>query len=65
MKCPNCNAKINEKALVKNFMWEPTWDFWGKKGQRWIVCKEEHYVHFRIDIKGRTRHRLAQITKKI
>ena len=61
--CPNCRAKIESTAIVAAFLDDPQWSFWGVEGCRWIVCRGAGYVHFRVQIDGRTYHRLAQITK--
>lgn len=60
-KCPNCDVSLTARATVDFFMQDPEWDFWGAKGHRWIVCKDEGYVHFRIISKGKSLHRLAVI----
>jgi hypothetical protein len=65
MNCPNCKTKIDEKSVVPTFLWEPNWDFWGIKGQRWIVCRKENYIHFRVDLNGQEKHRLAQISRRV
>ena len=61
--CPNCRAKIESTAIVAAFLDDPQWSFWGVEGCRWIVCRGAGYVHFRVQIDGRTYHRLAQIAK--
>ena len=61
--CPNCRAKIESTAIVAAFLDDPQWSFWGVEGCRWIVCRGAGYVHFRVQIDGRTYHRLAQITR--
>ena len=59
MECPNCRRFINNSAIVDAFNEPDGWLFWGKTGERWIVCKGDSYVHFRVNVNGRDHHRLA------
>ena len=60
--CPTCNHRLESTAIVAAFNDPPGWVFWGVEGCHWIVCEGAGYVHFRVQIDGRTYHRLAQIT---
>ena len=59
--CPNCGAKLNARAFVDHFLQDPEWLFWGEKGNRWMICKNVQYVHFKIVNKNQIQHRLAVI----
>lgn len=59
--CPHCRRPINSTALVDAFNEPDNWLFWGEAGARWIVCKANSYVHFRVNGNGRMQHRLAII----
>jgi len=60
MECPNCGTKIEAAATVDKFMSEPAWDFYGQQGKRWIICKKDKYVHFRVLTNNRSSHRMAR-----
>lgn len=59
--CPQCHASINGSAIVDAFNDPDTWQFWGERGQRWIVCQAAGYVHFRVKLGRKDQHRLAII----
>ncbi len=59
--CPSCDTKLNATATADSFLQDPEWDFWGEEGKRWIICKEDKYIHFRILNKGYNQHRVAVI----
>ncbi len=59
--CPLCRQSIKASAIVDEFNDPANWEFWGKAGERWIVCRSDSYVHFRVKMGGRDNHRLAII----
>lgn len=61
IRCPACNKRVSLKATVDTWLQDSEWNFWGKKGNRWILCKDARYVHFRVNNKGISEHRLAML----
>jgi hypothetical protein len=61
MDCPACHRSISNSAIVDAFNEPAGWLFWGAAGERWIVCKSDSYVHFRVKVNGRDLHRMAII----
>lgn len=59
--CPLCLTPVNSSAIVSAFHEPADWQFWGNEGARWIVCRSDTYVHFRVQLRGRMQHRLAVI----
>lgn len=59
--CPHCSHAVNSTAIVDAFNEPANWQFWGTAGQRWIVCRGDSYIHFRVKLNGRDNHRLAII----
>jgi len=59
--CPSCGQTVNSTAIVTAFNDPDGWQFWGEKGQRWIVCRSDSYVHFRVTLGRKQQHRLAMI----
>ena len=65
MTCPTCGAVIKAQATVETFGQPPDWQFWGRAGERWRVCKGEQgshtFIHFWTLFDGRRHDRLAWI----
>ncbi len=59
--CPHCGQPANLTAIVDAFKEPEGWLFWGKQGERWIVCQAAGYVHFRVKLGRKDQHRLAII----
>ena len=61
--CPACGEAIAAQAVVDGWLEPPGWDFWGRKGERWLRCSGERngyrYTHFLVVFDGRYTHRLA------
>ena len=62
--CPNCGRKVKAAAGVDKFGEPPAWEFWGKEGNRFMVCEGtsngRQFYHFRAG----SSHRLAWIRKE-
>jgi len=59
--CPNCRHSINSTAIVDTFLDPAEWQFWGERGQRWMVCVMPSYIHFRVILAHGQQHRMAII----
>ena len=59
--CPNCRHSINSTAIVDTFLDPAEWQFWGERGQRWMVCVMPSYIHFRVILEHGQQHRMAII----